>query len=329
MQPDRNIRSYPDTARRGQLASMRIPLSIALLSAGFAGMSLSPATAQVAGDGAAGRDRRLARRHQAARAGTRSHPRAAKERRRTAGEAQGRYRGDRTGPQQAQPAADRHRRPGARRRDQDRRRRSAAAPARQPANSKSAARSIRAAPRSSRCWPRCNARDGARRRRCWSGRKTRCNRFAPRCCSDRWCPNCAPAREQLAGDLGELVALAQDHRFRARPACGRPRQAQGRPDPACGAGRRTAAPAELDRKGHGGGKRARHHAVPAGRQPAGPDRQDGAGFQERGESGGDRQPAGSAGHHQRQAQSGGAQGPVPDEPGDCVCLRQGLIRVAG
>ena len=52
MQPRRNIQSYPDTARRGQLDSVRIPLSIALLSAGFAGMSLLPASAQVAGTAA-------------------------------------------------------------------------------------------------------------------------------------------------------------------------------------------------------------------------------------------------------------------------------------
>ena len=49
MQPRRNIQSYPGTARRGQLDSVRIPLSIALLSAGFAGMSMLPASAQVAG----------------------------------------------------------------------------------------------------------------------------------------------------------------------------------------------------------------------------------------------------------------------------------------
>ncbi len=48
MQPDRNIPSLSDTARRGQLASVRVPLSIALLSAGFAGMCLPPAAAQVA-----------------------------------------------------------------------------------------------------------------------------------------------------------------------------------------------------------------------------------------------------------------------------------------
>jgi murein hydrolase activator len=48
MQPARDISSYPDTARRGQLVSLRIPLSIALLSAGFVGLGLWPAAAQVA-----------------------------------------------------------------------------------------------------------------------------------------------------------------------------------------------------------------------------------------------------------------------------------------
>jgi murein hydrolase activator len=48
MQADLDIHSHSDTARRGQLSSVRIPLSMALLSAGFAGMCLSPAAAQVA-----------------------------------------------------------------------------------------------------------------------------------------------------------------------------------------------------------------------------------------------------------------------------------------
>jgi septal ring factor EnvC (AmiA/AmiB activator) len=48
MQPTRNIHAYPDTISRGQLHSIRVPLSIALLSAGFAGMNLLPAAAQVA-----------------------------------------------------------------------------------------------------------------------------------------------------------------------------------------------------------------------------------------------------------------------------------------
>ena len=48
MQPTQTILSYPDTVSRGRPASVRIPLSIALLSFGFAGMGLSPASAQVA-----------------------------------------------------------------------------------------------------------------------------------------------------------------------------------------------------------------------------------------------------------------------------------------
>ena len=47
MQSTRNLHSYPDTIGSGRLDSVRIPLSIALLSAGFAGMSL-PAMAQIA-----------------------------------------------------------------------------------------------------------------------------------------------------------------------------------------------------------------------------------------------------------------------------------------
>ena len=48
MQATRDIHSYSDTASRGQLDSVRISPSIALLSVGFAGMSLLPAAAQVA-----------------------------------------------------------------------------------------------------------------------------------------------------------------------------------------------------------------------------------------------------------------------------------------
>ena len=48
MQPTRNIHSYPDTIGRGGSTSLRVPLSIVLLSAGFAGMGLLPASAQIA-----------------------------------------------------------------------------------------------------------------------------------------------------------------------------------------------------------------------------------------------------------------------------------------
>jgi septal ring factor EnvC (AmiA/AmiB activator) len=48
MQPTRNSRSYPDTAGRSRPPSVRLPLSIALLSAGFAGIGPLPVCAQVA-----------------------------------------------------------------------------------------------------------------------------------------------------------------------------------------------------------------------------------------------------------------------------------------
>jgi septal ring factor EnvC (AmiA/AmiB activator) len=48
MQSRRNAELYPDTLRRGRPGAARIPLSIALLSAGFAGISPLPASAQLA-----------------------------------------------------------------------------------------------------------------------------------------------------------------------------------------------------------------------------------------------------------------------------------------
>src|SRR3989440_4673522 len=48
MQSTRNTHSYPDTIGRGRPSTVRIPISIILLSAGFAAMTLSPAAAQVA-----------------------------------------------------------------------------------------------------------------------------------------------------------------------------------------------------------------------------------------------------------------------------------------
>jgi murein hydrolase activator len=48
MQPTRNIHCYPGTGSRGGPYSLRIPFSIALLSAGFAGIGLVPASAQLA-----------------------------------------------------------------------------------------------------------------------------------------------------------------------------------------------------------------------------------------------------------------------------------------
>jgi septal ring factor EnvC (AmiA/AmiB activator) len=49
MQSTANAHSYPDTSSRGWLSAVRIPLSVALLSPGLAGISLLPVLAQVAG----------------------------------------------------------------------------------------------------------------------------------------------------------------------------------------------------------------------------------------------------------------------------------------
>ena len=48
MQPTRDIHSHPETIGPSRAFSVRIPLSIALLSAGFSGVSLAPAPAQIA-----------------------------------------------------------------------------------------------------------------------------------------------------------------------------------------------------------------------------------------------------------------------------------------
>ena len=144
-------------------------------------------------------------------------PASSSERRRTAGEAQGRYRGDRPGPQQAQSAADRHRSPGARRRNPDRRRRGAAAPARRP----------RAAdPRLARFAPLRNRRSAggpaARRPAHAAGAAGAAGRRAAiaahrdaarlRGAGNAWPRGEAGRRSRRTG------RAAQDHRHRARPA---------------------------------------------------------------------------------------------------------------
>src|SRR3954452_1666366 len=48
MQPTRNIHSHPDAIGQGRIFSVRIPFSIALLSAAFSGLCPAPAAAQLA-----------------------------------------------------------------------------------------------------------------------------------------------------------------------------------------------------------------------------------------------------------------------------------------
>ena len=210
MRPARNIDSYPDTARRGQLSSVRIPLSIALLSAGLAGtglagISLLPAAAQVAKstpqtsavspDAIKQREQELD---------------AARTQQKDAADLQQKLKADIAAIGQDRSKlnaqlidiAAQVRSVETRIGDAEARLRPLDAREQQIEP-----RSIRAAPRSSRCWRPCNAPDDARPQPCWSGRKTRCNRCIPPCCSGPWCPNCADALEKLSGDLTELIAL--------------------------------------------------------------------------------------------------------------------------
>ena len=53
MQPTRDIHSYCNAVRRGRPALARMPLAVALLSAGLAGMNPGPAAAQVTSQPAA------------------------------------------------------------------------------------------------------------------------------------------------------------------------------------------------------------------------------------------------------------------------------------
>ena len=304
MQSTRDIHSYPTPPAAACALISAVRFRRLLLSASLAAASLAPAVAQSAAP---------------AQQATAVSPDAIKQReqeleaareqqqgRRAAAEAEGRYRRDRPGPHQAQSATDRHRRPGARRRDPDRRRRGAAAPARRP----------RAAdPRLARFAPLRNRRGaggaatrraGARRRRCWSGPKTRCNRCAPRCCSDRSCPNCAAARRNsppISANSSRCARPSPTERDALARDRDKLKDDQTRLAALVDERQRKQSAIEKDMEAEGARAIS---AVQAGRQPAGPDRQDGAGPEERRQGGRNRQPAGRAGCRQRQTQSGGA-----------------------
>ena len=192
MQPDRDIQSYPGTARRGQLASMRIPLSIVLLSAGFAGMGPLPAVAQVVGE---------------APQATAPSPDAIKQReqeleatraqQKNAAELQEKLKADIAAigqdrsklNQQLIDIAAQVRGVETKIGDAEARLRPLDSPgAADPRIARFAPlRDRRGAGRSAtRGTPHAAGAAG-------SARRTRCNRFVPPCCSGPWCPNCAHA----------------------------------------------------------------------------------------------------------------------------------------
>ena len=135
--------------------------------------------------------------------------------------------------------------------------------------------------------------------------------------------------EKLAGDLGELVALRKTIATeRDQLARDRDKLKDDQIRLAALVDERQRKQSAIEKDMEAEGARA-IDAVQAGRQPAGPDRENGAGPEERRQGGRNRQPAGRPGCPQRQAQSGGAEGPCPAQPGDRLCLRQGIIRVTG
>ena len=225
MQPTRTIYSYPDTISRGQLSSIRISLAAAVLSAGLAGMSLvargGPGRSLYAADHG-----RFARRHQAARAGTRSHPRAAK----SAAEAQAKLKADIAAIGQDRSKlnaqlidiAAQVRGVETRIGDAEARLRPLDSREQQIRGSLDSRRSeivevLAALQRAGRRTPPAllvRPEDALQSLR-------------TAMLLGSVVPELRGRAEKLAGDLTELVDASQDHRHRARPACGRPRQAQG------------------------------------------------------------------------------------------------------
>ena len=102
-----------------------------------------------------------------------------------------------------------------------------------------------------------------------AGRKTRCNRCAPRCCSAPWCPKCAGARRNWPATSPNWWRCARPSPASAtglRPTA----TSSGRTRPRLAAlvdeRQRKQSAVEKDMEAEGA---ARHRAVPAGRQPAG------------------------------------------------------------
>ena len=135
--------------------------------------------------------------------------------------------------------------------------------------------------------------------------------------------------EKLAGDLGELVALAQDHRHRARSACGSTatscRDDQTRLAALVDERQRKQSAIEKDMEAEGARAIALSKQVDSLQGLIAKMEQD---LKSAAKAAATASLQGAP-PPQRQAQSGGAEGPRPAEPGDCFCLRQGFIRAAG
>ena len=327
MQPDRNIPSLPDTVRRGQLASVGIPLSIALLSAGFAGMCLSPAAAQVAEstpqttavspDAIKQREQEL----EAARAQQKS---AAELQQKLAADIASIGQDRSKLNQQLIDIAAQVRSVETRIGDAEARLRPLDSREQQIRGSLDSRRSeivevLAALQRAGRRTPPAllvRPEDALQSLR-------------TAMLLGSVVPELHARTQKLADDLGELVALRKNiatERDQLAVDRDKLKNDQTRLAALVDERQRQQSSIEKDMEAE---ERARHFAVPAGRQPAGLDRQNGAGFEERGKSRRNRQSAGNPGRPKWHAESGSPQEPRPDEPGDRLCVRQGIIRAAG
>ena len=135
--------------------------------------------------------------------------------------------------------------------------------------------------------------------------------------------------ETLTNDLGELVALRKTIAAeRDKLAVDRDKLKDDQIRLAALVDERQRKQSAIEKDMEAEGARA-VDPVQTGRQPAGPDRQDGAGPEKRRQGGRGGQPAGHPRRPRRQAESGGAQGPRPASPGGRLCLRQGTFRLPG
>ena len=327
MQPDRDIQSYPGTARRGQLASMRIPLSIVLLSAGFAGMGPLPAVAQVVGE---------------APQATAPSPDAIKQReqeleatraqQKNAAELQEKLKADIAAigqdrsklNQQLIDIAAQVRGVETKISDAEARLRPLDSREQQIRRSLDSRRSeivevLAALQRAGRRTPPALL---VRPEDALQSLRTAMLLGAV-------VPELRARAEQLARDLGELVALRKSiasERDQLAVDRDKLKDDQTRLAALVDERQRQQNSIEKDMEAENARAITLSRQVDSLQGLIAKMEQD---FEGRREGGGNRQPAGIPGRHQRQAQPRGTQGPDPDESGHCICFRQGLICNAG
>ena len=327
MQPTRTIHSYPDTTGRDWPASIRIPLSMALLSAGLAGLSLSPAAAQVAApapqtsaaspDAIKQREQEL----EAARAQQKSAAEA-QEKLKSEIAAVGQDRSKLN--QQLIDIAAQVRGVETRIGDAEARLRPLDSREQQIRNSLDSRRSemvevLAALQRAGRRTPPAllvRPEDALKSLR-------------TAMLLGSVVPELRARAEKLTGDLTELVTVRKTiatERDRLAADRDKLRDDQTRLAALVEERQRQQSSIEKDMEAEGARAITLSRQVDNLQGLIAKMEQD---LKSAAKAAANRQPAGGARHAQRQAESGGAEGPRPAEPGHCLCLRQGFIRVAG